>query len=69
MDGQASPYDVHCEYEDLHPFMDGNGRTGRALLAWMMIRRKGWESTFALPFLHRWYYQSLDRLRDSAWAP
>ena len=26
-----TPFVVHCEFEKLHPFMDGNGRTGRAM--------------------------------------
>ncbi|MCB7127926.1 MAG: Fic family protein [Candidatus Brocadiales bacterium] len=29
-------YGTHIDYEDLHPFTDGNGRSGRALWLWMM---------------------------------
>lgn len=60
--GEAvSPYTVHAEYETLHPFMDGNGRSGRLLWAWQMLRHK--KDPFALPFLHRWYYDSLNNYR------
>jgi hypothetical protein len=57
-EGLATPYEIHVLYETLHPFLDGNGRSGRALWAWMMIRAG--RDPFALTFLHRWYYQSLD---------
>lgn len=57
-DGPGSPYECHIRYETLHPFMDGNGRSGRALWAWQM-QRDGLDP-FHLPFLHRFYYQSLD---------
>lgn len=62
--GDWTPFDVHREYEGLHPFMDGNGRSGRALWAWQMLRDG--EDPFALPFLHRWYYQSLEDARLGA---
>ena len=47
-----SPYSIHHNYEHLHPFTDGNGRSGRMIWAWQMRE-------FPLGFLHHWYYQSL----------
>ncbi len=43
---------VHIMYETLHPFMDGNGRSGRMLWVWMMQEAP-------LGFLHTFYYQTL----------
>lgn len=45
----------HRHYETLHPFMDGNGRSGRAL--W--LHDMGGIRNTPLGFLHTWYYQSL----------
>jgi len=53
----ADPYLMHVEFEKLHPFLDGNGRTGRALWAHTMLRNG--LDPFDLPFLHRFYYQTL----------
>ena len=46
-------YGCHLAYEDLHPFTDGNGRSGRVLWLWQM----GGKSP--LGFLHEFYYQAL----------
>lgn len=54
----TTPYETHVAYETLHPFLDGNGRSGRVLWAWQMHNE--YEDPFALPFLHRFYYQALD---------
>jgi hypothetical protein len=57
-DASRSPWSVHIAFETLHPYMDGNGRTGRAIWAWQM-QELGLDP-FTLPFLHRFYYQTLD---------
>lgn len=54
----AHPYLIHHEYETLHPFMDGNGRSGRLLWAWQMLRF-GYKPGIDIGFLHAYYYQSL----------
>lgn len=59
-DGE-DPYSLHCRYEALRPFMDGNGRSGRALWAWAMV--KNGLDPFEAPFLQRFYYQALDAWR------
>lgn len=52
----VSPYQGHRRYENLHPYTDGNGRSGRAVWLWQMLRDGG---TLYRSFLHQWYYQSL----------
>ncbi len=54
----SNVYQIHQEFEALHPFTDGNGRTGRALWLWQMVNQQGYD--ISLGFLHKWYYQSLD---------
>lgn len=58
----ASAYCTHLDYEHLHPFMDGNGRSGRLLWAWQMVQAGGWAS-LKRQFLHMFYYQTLSERR------
>lgn len=55
-----TPYQAHVAYEKLHPFTDGNGRSGRALWAWHMVETL---REYPLGFLHHFYYQVLDASR------
>lgn len=53
----SKPFTIHRRYETLHPFTDGNGRSGRILWLWQMLKQK--KNLAPLGFLQTWYYQSL----------
>lgn len=58
--GDRDPWQNHVDYELLHPFTDGNGRSGRTLWLWQMLREG---RDVSLSFLHRFYYQTLSHAR------
>lgn len=57
-EGELTAWQAHNAYETLHPFRDGNGRSGRMLWAWQM----GW-GELRLGFLRMFYYQTLQQTR------
>jgi len=61
LDASNAAYQAHIEYEKLHPFMDGNGRSGRMLWYWMMRKQ---DIAHELGFLHTFYYQALGHSRE-----
>lgn len=58
---QITPWELHVEYETLHAFTDGNGRSGRVLWAWQMAQEG--RDPFALDFLRAAYYEALEGSR------
>ena len=54
----TEPQHAYCAYEFLHPFMDGNGRSGRALWLWLMGQRRQIRDDTS--FLKQFHYQTLE---------
>ena len=58
-----NPYATHVKYEFLHPFTDCNGRSGRMIWLWQMLKQD--RLIAGLSFLHSWYYSSLENSHQS----
>ena len=60
--GMLDAWTAHCEYEALHPFTDGNGRSGRAIWLWLM-------HDASLGFLHRFITKRLENIALRRFLP
>ena len=50
---------IHAKFVEIHPFEDGNGRTGRALMNWVLMRAN--YPKFYVPVNERQkYYEAID---------
>ena len=65
---------AHAQFETIHPFPDGNGRVGRALIH-AVLRNKGLTRNITVPVSAgllvdtRRYFEGLDQYRDGDTAP
>jgi fido (protein-threonine AMPylation protein) len=51
---------IHKEFEQIHPFLDGNGRTGRLVLN-LILLRLGWPPAIILKNQRSKYLKALDK--------
>lgn len=53
------PIHYHKDFENLHPCTDCNGRSGRLVWLWQMMK---FDYEIQKTFLHTFYYQALEQL-------
>jgi Fic family protein len=52
---QEELWNIHHEFETIHPFVDGNGRTGRLILNWLSLKHLGMFNVVTLEKRKKYY--------------
>lgn len=60
---EFGPWGMHVRFERIHPFVDGNGRSGRMLMWWQEVKR-GMSPTLIAAEKRQLYYKALSGARD-----
>lgn len=50
---------IHAKFVEIHPFEDGNGRTGRALMNWVLMKA-GYPKLYVPVSKRQKYYEAID---------
>ena len=50
---------IHAKFVEIHPFEDGNGRTGRALMNWVLIK-SNYPKLYIPASKTQKYYEAID---------
>ena len=50
---------IHAKFVEIHPFEDGNGRTGRALMNWVLMKA-GYPKMYVPVAQRQKYYEAID---------
>ena len=54
---------IHAQFETIHPFLDGNGRVGRLLIAFYLF----WKNILSRPLLYLSFYLKKNRIEYYEW--